>query len=47
MKSGKTARFAVISVEPCSDPEDMFFADVMDIGYLGEKSINKVREATS
>jgi hypothetical protein len=40
MASGKVARFAVISVEYCGDPADMFFADVADIGYVGEPSIN-------
>jgi len=36
MKSGQTARFGILSVEPCADPADMFFAIVGDIGYLGE-----------
>lgn len=45
MESGKTARYAVVIVEYMGDPNDMFFADVMDIGYVDEKPINKVREA--
>lgn len=46
MKSGKTSRYAVLKVEYCGDPRDMFFADVMDIGYEGEAPINRVKEAT-
>lgn len=33
MDSGKIGRFKIISVEYCSDPNDMFFATVSDIGY--------------
>jgi hypothetical protein len=45
MSSGKTARYAVTSVEYCGDPRDMFFADVMDIGYEGDEPLNPVVEA--
>lgn len=45
MKSGKVARYAVLEVKTFSDPRDMFFADVMDIGYVGEPPINKIVEA--
>jgi hypothetical protein len=45
MESSKVARFIVTDVEYCYDPDDMFFADVMDIGYVGEPPINKVKEA--
>lgn len=45
MKTGKQARFAVINVTHESDPPDMFFADVMDIGYIDESPLNKVKEA--
>lgn len=34
MASGKVARFKVASVNLCSDPSDMFFATVEDVGYL-------------
>jgi hypothetical protein len=46
MESGKTARFAVTNVEWQRDPRDMFFCDVIDIGYVGEEPVNKVVEAT-
>lgn len=45
MSSGKVARFAILNVEHAGDPPDMWFADAMDIGYVGEAPINKVREA--
>lgn len=45
MKSGKIARYVVLEVEHCSNPDDMWFASVMDIGYVGEKPINPIREA--
>lgn len=44
MKSGKIFRFALVNVEYCNDPKDMWFADAYDIGYVGEKPINKVKE---
>jgi len=34
MRSGKIGRFEIVKVEPQSNPRDMFFADVRDIGYL-------------
>jgi len=34
MKSGKTGRFKIEKVEPQKDPSDMFFADVVFIGYV-------------
>lgn len=46
MQSGKVARFAVKEVERAWGVHDMFFADVMDIGYVGEEPINKVIEAS-
>ena len=45
MESGKIVRYGVTKVEYMHDPRDMFFADVMDIGYQDEKPINKVKEA--
>jgi hypothetical protein len=36
MESGKTGVFKFVEVEHCSDPHDMFFATVEDIGYKGE-----------
>lgn len=46
MQSKKTAQFVVIEVEHCGDPKDMFFADVVDIGYVGEKPLNpNIKEA--
>lgn len=36
MKSGRTARFVFVSVEPQRDPPDMFFAEVRPLGYLEE-----------
>ena len=36
MDSGKIARFRIESVRQQTDPNDMFFATVSDIGYLGE-----------
>ena len=34
MQSGKIARYLVVSVDYCRDPQDMFFADVGTLGYL-------------
>jgi len=45
MQSGKIARFALIDIDYMSDPRDMWFATAYDIGYVGEKPINKVKEA--
>ena len=45
MESGKTARYAILKVERPGDPADMWFADAMDVGYVGENPINKVKEA--
>lgn len=36
MASGKIAYFKIIKVELQSNPNDMFFADVRDLGYEGE-----------
>lgn len=33
MESGKIAVFEVVSVRWCSDPSNMYFADVKDVGY--------------
>jgi len=44
MKSGKIARFAVQNVEYCDDPRDMWFADAVDIGYVGEAPMTRVRK---
>ena len=33
MESGKIARFVVIEITYCSDPSDMFFGKVKDLGY--------------
>ena len=33
MQSGQVAEFEFVSVEPCRNPQDMFFATVKDIGY--------------
>ena len=33
MESGKVGEFEFTTVEPCGDPQDMFFATVKDIGY--------------
>lgn len=45
MQSGKVSRMRVQGVEHTSNVRDMFFADLMDIGYVGGPPINKVREA--
>ena len=45
MQSGKVARFGVLKVERAWNVDDMFFADVMDIGYVDERPINPVTEA--
>ena len=45
MESGKIARFVFTNVEYSTDPHDMFFADLTDIGYEGETPINRVKEA--
>jgi hypothetical protein len=37
---GGYARFEFINVERCSDPPDMFFADVILIKYLKEPRVN-------
>lgn len=34
MSSGKIGRFLVKEIEYCRDPNDMFFCDVEDLGYL-------------
>lgn len=34
MESGKIARFEIVDIEFCSDPRDMLFFTVKDIGYL-------------
>lgn len=47
MQSGKVARYYVKTVDHKWDPADMFFADVIDIGYEGEEPINPVKEAAS
>lgn len=41
MESGRVLRFIVVEVEHMSDPRDMFYATVEDIGYLGEPLSNK------
>lgn len=33
MQSGKIAVFEIIKVDWCSDPSNMYFADVKDVGY--------------
>lgn len=33
MQSGKTARFKFVTVKPCVDPSDMWFATVKDMYY--------------
>lgn len=33
MQSGKIAVFEVVEVRRCSDPSNMYFADVKDAGY--------------
>jgi hypothetical protein len=45
MESGKIARFRVQDVEHASGVHDMFFAHLMDIGYVGEDPINPIKEA--
>ena len=45
MASGKTARYAILKVKRVGDPRDMWFADAIDLGYVGEKPINRVKEA--
>lgn len=34
MESGKVARFKIIKVDRCGDPQDMFFCNVEDVGYV-------------
>lgn len=34
MQSGKIGRFVFTQVKRCSDPQDMFFGEVVFIGYL-------------
>lgn len=34
MASGKRAFYVVTSVRPCRNPSDMFFADILPLGYL-------------
>lgn len=36
MQSGRVAVFQITSVERCSDPHNMWFADVIDMGYEDE-----------
>jgi hypothetical protein len=36
MQSGKTAVWLIQTVEHCGNPRDMFFADVLLVGYKGE-----------
>lgn len=45
MESGKIARFRVQNVEHAEGVHDMFFGDLMDIGYVDEAPINQVKEA--
>ncbi len=40
-KERKTGVFRFISIEPCRDPHDMFFANVEDVGYKGEPPFPK------
>lgn len=37
MQSGKIGVFEIIKVEWCTDPNNMYFADVKDVGYLETK----------
>lgn len=41
MASGKIARFVIRDIEYVSDPNDMWFAKLEDIGYVGEKPVNR------
>lgn len=34
MESGKIGVFVFKAIEHCGDPQDMFFANVVDVGYL-------------
>lgn len=34
MQSGKIGRFEIIEIRYMSDPKDMFFATVKDLGYV-------------
>ena len=34
MESGKIARFVITEIQYCSDPQDMFFGKVKDLGYV-------------
>jgi hypothetical protein len=44
MESGRIGCFEISKIEPTGNPEDMFFADVKDLGYLNPDGVTHIME---
>jgi hypothetical protein len=41
MQSGKRAFYVITKIKPCGDPADMFFGDILPIGYFIDNQENR------